>query len=193
MSLKSGTPTVDERAGKAHVEPMIRSTAVLIGKPPPLWPSQLAYCRTLMRDLSAPAILVEGRLMDTPFGPRIAATMDVPAEMGAVELTGHPAYRLAMRDAAGMVTFARMVALNASGIDPVTASREPESVLWQLVVLPAGVTLIARTDNADYGPFLLAEDEPDERLSALVDRQLSFAGITVGDLSPEPTGTLNRA
>lgn len=171
---------------------MIRSTAVLIPKPPPLWPSQLAHCRTLMRDLGAPAVLVEGQLIDTPFGPRLAATMEVPPESGtAIALTGHPAYRLAMRDAAGMVTFARMAALNASGIDPVTASREPESVLWQLIVVPAGVALIARTEGADFGPFHLSEEEPDERQSALVDRQLEFAGITVGETdrhTPETTG-----
>ncbi|PWC35308.1 hypothetical protein [Azospirillum sp. TSO22-1] len=184
---------MDESHVHAHLQPMTRPTTVRIGRPPPLWPSQLAHCRTLMRDFSAPAILVEGRLMETPFGPRIAATMDVPPEMGPVTLAGHPAYRLAMRDAAGMVTFARMVALNASGIDPVTASRELEDVLWQVIVLPAGVTLIARTEDADYGPFLLAEEEPDERLAALVDRQLSFAGITVGDRPAEGTDTLNRA
>lgn len=172
---------------------MTRATPVHIGRPPPLWPSQLAHCRALMRDLGAPAILVEGRLMDTPFGPRIAATLDVPAEMGSVMLTGHPAYRRAMHDAAGMVTFARMVALNASGIDPVTASREHEAVLWQLVVLPAGVVLIARTEAADYGPFLLAEEEPDERQSALVERQLAFAGVTVGDPPADPPSSLNRA
>lgn len=171
---------------------MIRSTTVRIGRPPPLWPEHLAHCRTLMRDFGSPAILVEGRLMDTPFGPRIAATMDVPPEMGEVRLTGHPSYKLAMRDAAGVVSFARMVALNASGVDPITASREPEEVLWQVIVLPAGVTLIARTDSADYGPFLLAEEEPDDRLSALIDHQLSFAGITVGDPSPPPE-PLNRA
>jgi len=165
---------------------MIRSTAVLIPRPPPLWPSQVVHCRTLMRDLGAPAILIEGQLVDSPFGPRIAATLDVPPEMGPVpRLSEHPAYRLAMRDAAGMVTFARMAALNASGIDPITASREPQSVLWQLIVVPAGVALIARTDTADFGPFLLSEDEPDERLTTLVGHQLQFAGITVGDGKPD--------
>lgn len=172
---------------------MTRPTTVRIGTPPPLWPSQLAHCRALMRDLRAPAILIEGRLTDTPFGPRIAATLDVPPEMGRVALTGHPAYRLAMRDAAGMVGFARMVALNASGVDPATASRELEDVLWQVIVLPAGVTLIARTEDADYGPFLLAEEEPDERLSALVGSQLSFAGITVGGPPSDGPPTLGRA
>lgn len=172
---------------------MTRPTTVPIGRPPPLWPSQLAHCRALMRDFGAPAIVVEGRLVDSPFGPRIAATLDVPPEMGAVFLAGHPAYRPAMRDAAGMVTFARMVALNASGIDPETAGREQPDVLWQVIVLPAGVALIARTEEADFGPFLLAEEEPDERLAALVDRQLSFAGITVGGRPAETTAGLHRA
>lgn len=163
---------------------MTGTTVVTITRPPPLWPSQIAHCRRMMRDLGAPAILIEGQLMDTPFGPRIAATMDVPPEMGPVALSAHPAYRPAMRDAAGMVTYARMVALNASGIDPITATREPEEVLWQVVVVPAGVALIARTHSADFGPFLLLEDELDTALGALVGRQLEFAGITVGDPRP---------
>lgn len=172
---------------------MIRSTAVLIRRPPPLWPTQLVHCRTLMRDLGAPAILIEGQLIAGPFGPRIAATLDIPPEMGQVGLTAHPSYRRAMHDAAGMVTYARMAALSASGIGPVAASREPETVLWQLIVVPAGVALIARTETADYGPFHLSEAEPDERLTALVDRQLSFAGITVGSPSADPPQALSTA
>ncbi|HEY0835892.1 MAG TPA: hypothetical protein VGE72_18455 [Azospirillum sp.] len=172
---------------------MIRTTAVHIPKPPPLWPDVVAQCRTLMRDLRAPAILIEGQLIDTPFGPRIAATLSLPPEMGPVPLTGHPAYRRAMRDAAGMVTFMRMAALNASGIDPATASREPETVVWQAVVVPAGVALIARTDSADFGPFLLSEDDPDEARTALVGRQLEFAGITVGEPCPPASDAWSRA
>lgn len=163
---------------------MPRCNAVTITAPPPLWHQQIAHCRALMRDLGAPAILIEGRLMDTPFGPRIAATMDLPAEMGPVPLSGHPAYRLAMRDAAGMVTFARMAALGASGIDALTATSEPEEALWQVAVLPAGVVLIARTEEADFGPFLLAEGEPDPGHLHRVGLQLDFAGITVGDADP---------
>ncbi|NYZ15984.1 hypothetical protein HL658_25885 [Azospirillum sp. RWY-5-1] len=169
---------------------MIRTTPVLVPNPPPLWPSQVAHCLRLMRDLGAPAVLFEGQLIATPFGPRIAATMALSAEMGPVPLDEHPSYRPAMRDASAMVTFARMAALNASGIDPVTASTEPESALWQVVVVPAGVALIARTDNADFGPFLLSEREPDERQSMLVGRQLAFAGITVGE--PDPCTTIHE-
>lgn len=193
MVLRERTDAVDEWGRKPHLQPMTRSTAVLIRRPPPLWPTQLVHCRTLMRDLGAPAILIEGQLIDSPFGPRIAATLDVPPEMGPVPLTGHPSYRRAMHDAAGMVTYARMAALTASGIGPVAASREPESVLWQLVVVPAGVILIARTATADFGPFLLSESEPDERLTALVDHQLSFAGITVGGPRPDPPPALSNA
>jgi hypothetical protein len=80
-----------------------------------------------------------------------------------------------MRDAAGMVAFSRMAAHGASGIDPITASREHEEVLWQVIVLPAGVVLIARTEQADFGPFLLAETDPDERRIDLVNLQLDFA------------------
>jgi len=170
-----------------------RSTVVSISRPPPLWPSQIAHCRQMMRDLGAPAILIEGQLRDTPFGPRIAATMDVPPEMGPVALSAHPAYRPAMRDAAGMVTYARMVALNASGIDPITATREPEEVLWQVIVVPAGVALIARTQSADFGPFFLLESDLDAARSALVGRQLEFAGITVGDARPTDPTLANRA
>lgn len=190
---RRSTDTVDEWAANAHLQRMIRTTAVHIPKPPPLWPDVVAQCRTLMRDLRAPAVLIEGQLIDTPFGPRIAATLSLPPEMGAVPLTEHPAYRRAMRDAAGMVTFMRMAALNASGIDPVTASREPETVVWQVVVVPAGVTLIARTDSADFGPFLLSEDNPDEERTALVGRQLEFAGITVGDPRPPAPDVWSRA
>ncbi|HSK39583.1 MAG TPA: hypothetical protein VK943_07430 [Arenibaculum sp.] len=146
----------------------------------------LGHCRSLMRDLGAPAVLVEGRLLDTPFGPRIAATLGVPSEMGPVTLSEHPAYRRAMRDAAGLVTFVRMAALGAAGIGPITASREPEAVLWQVVVLPAGVVLIARTEDADYGPFLLTEGEPAARSAVLAAIQLDFAGITVGGAAPSP-------
>ncbi|MBP2312652.1 hypothetical protein [Azospirillum soli] len=160
---------------------MTARTIIAVTRPPPLWPSQIAHCRRMMRDLGAPAILIEGQLMDTPFGPRIAATMDVPPDMGPVALSAHPAYRPAMRDAAGMVTYARMVALNASGVGPLAATREPEDVVWQVVVVPAGVALIARTESADFGPFLLLEDGLDAALGALVGRQLEFAGITVGD------------
>jgi hypothetical protein len=138
-----------------------------------------------MRDLGAPAILIDGCLRDTPFGPRIIATLDLPPQMGPQQMsppqTGktplvrHPSYRLVMRDAAGMVAFSRMAAHGASGIDPVTASREHEEVLWQVIVLPAGVVLIARTERADYGPFLLDESEPDERRINLVNLQLDFA------------------
>jgi hypothetical protein len=128
-----------------------------------------------MKDLGAPAILIDGCLRDTPFGPRIIATLDLPPQMGKIPLARHPAYRLVMRDAAGMVAFSRMAAHGASGIDPVTASREHEEVLWQVIVLPAGVVLIARTERADYGPFLLDESEPDERRINLVNLQLDFA------------------
>jgi hypothetical protein len=96
-----------------------------------------------MRDLGAPAVLIDGCLRDTPFGPRIIATLDLPPQMGKTALVRHPAYRLVMRDAAGMVAFSRMAAHGASGIDPITASREHEEVLWQVIVLPAGVVLIA--------------------------------------------------
>jgi hypothetical protein len=160
---------------------MPRCTPVLIPNPPPLWHPMLGHCRTLMRDLGASAILIEGRLLDTPFGPKIVATMSLPTEMGPVPLGAHSAYRRAMRDAAGMITFARMAAHSASGIDPITASCEPEDVLWQLVVLPAGVVLIARTKAADFGPFLLDEREPDQRALALVGLQMDFAGITLGE------------
>jgi hypothetical protein len=128
-----------------------------------------------MKDLGAPAILIDGCLRDTPFGPKIIATLDLPPQMGKIPLARHPAYRLVMRDAAGMVAFSRMAAHGASGIDPVTASREHEEVLWQVIVLPAGVVLIARTERADYGPFLLDESEPDERRIDLVNLQLDFA------------------
>ncbi len=184
---------VDEWGFPPHLLPMIRSTVVLIRRPPPLWSTQLVHCRTLMRDLGAPAILIEGQVVDTPFGPHLAATLDVPPEMGPVSLTGHPSYRRVMHDAAGMVNYARMMALAASGVTPVTASREPESVLWQLVVVPAGVVLITRTATADYGPFLLCESAPDERLTTLASHQLSFAGITVGCPPPESPPGLNSA
>jgi hypothetical protein len=128
-----------------------------------------------MKDLGAPAILIDGCLRDTPFGPKIIATLDLPPQMGKIPLARHPAYRLVMRDAAGMVAFSRMAAHGASGIDPVTASREHEEVLWQVIVLPAGVVLIARTERADYGPFLLDESEPDKRRIDLVNLQLDFA------------------
>jgi hypothetical protein len=128
-----------------------------------------------MKDLGAPAILIDGCLRDTPFGPKIIATLDLPPQMGKIPLSRHPAYRLVMRDAAGMVAFSRMAAHGASGIDPVTASREHEEVLWQVIVLPAGVVLIARTERADYGPFLLDESEPDKRRIDLVNLQLDFA------------------
>lgn len=163
---------------------MTARTIIAVTRPPPLWPSQIAHCRRMMRDLGAPAILIEGQLMDTPFGPRIAATLDVPPDMGPVALSAHPAYRPAMRDAAGMVTYARMVALNASGVGPLAATREPEDVVWQVVVVPAGVALIARTESADFGPFLLLDEGGDAALGALVGRQLEFAGITVGDPPP---------
>ena len=39
----------------------------------------------------------------------------------------------------------------------------------------AGVVLIARTEQADFGPFLLAESDPDERRIDLVNLQLDFA------------------
>jgi hypothetical protein len=74
-----------------------------------------------------------------------------------------------------MVAFSRMAAHGASGIDPITASRKHEEVLWQVIVLPAGVVLIARTEQADFGPFLLAESDPDERRIDLVNLQLDFA------------------
>jgi hypothetical protein len=128
-----------------------------------------------MRDLGAPAVLIDGCLRDTPFGPRIIATLDLPPQMGKTALIRHPAYRLVMRDAAGMVAFSRMAAHGASGIDPITVSREHEEVLWQVIVLPAGVVLIARTEQADFGPFLLAESDPDERRIDLVNLQLDFA------------------
>jgi hypothetical protein len=161
---------------------MRRSTPILIHNPPPLWRPLLSHCRALMRDLGAPAILIEGWLRDTPFGPKIIATLDLPPQMGRSHLSSHPAYRLAMRDAAGMVTFTRMVAHGASGISPATAAQAPataaqanDDVVWQVIVLPAGVVLVARSGEADYGPFLLTETEPDEHRIDLVDRQLTFA------------------
>ena len=156
-------------------------TPVPIKNPPPLWRPTLANCRTLMRDLGAPAVLIEGVLRHTPFGPSISATLGLPEDMGDVSLTGHPAYRRAMHDIAGMVSFARMAAHSASGIDPVTASREPEHLSWEVIVLPKEVVLIARTGDADYGPFLLTEQEPDSRTLSMVGHQLDFAGIKVGD------------
>jgi hypothetical protein len=155
---------------------------IAIKNPPPLWRPILANCRALMREVGAPAILIEGGLRDTPFGPSIVATLGLPAEMGPVELSKYPSYRRAMHDAAGMIGFARMAAHGASGINPVTASREPEYVSWEVVVLPKDVVLIARTENADYGPFLLAEGIVDARRLALVARQLDFAGVCVGDV-----------
>ena len=98
-----------------------------------------------------------------------------------------------MRDADGMVTYARMVALNASGIDPITATRELEEVLWPVIVVPAGVALIACTQAVDSGPFFLLESDPDAARSALVGRQLEFAGITVGDARPTDPTHANRA
>ncbi|WP_207485956.1 hypothetical protein [Arenibaculum pallidiluteum] len=161
---------------------------VLVRNPPPLWDPVLACCRSLMRAFGAPAVVVEGRLLDTVFGPRIAATLGLPPAMGPVVVSGHPAYRAAMRDAAGLVTFLRMTALAASGIGPVTASTEPETALWQVIVLPAGVVLIARTREADFGPFLMTLEEPTARQADLVAVQLDFAGIGVGDEVP-PGGT----
>src|SRR3546814_21048425 len=114
--------------------------------------------------------------------------------MGPVPLGAHPAYRRAMRDAAGMLTFARMAAHGASGVDPITASCEPEDVLWQVVVLPAGVVLIARTKAADFGPFLLDERETDQRAIALVGLQMDFAGIALGEAwcGPRHDGQIGR-
>lgn len=166
---------------EAHLQVMPCCIPVLIPNPPPLWHPMLAHCRMLMRDLGAPAVLIEGRLLATVFGPKIVATMSLPPAMGPVPLGEHPAYRLAMRDAAGMITFARMVAHSASGVDPITASCEPDDVLWELDVLPAGVVLIARTKEADFGPFLLDERVPDQRALALVGLQMGFAGITLGE------------
>jgi hypothetical protein len=164
---------------------MPRCNPVFIPNPPPLWHTQLVHCRAIRRDLGAPAVLIEGRLLDGPHGPRVAATVGLPPEMGEpIGLAAHPSYRAALRDAAGMLTFARMAALAASGIDPVTASSEPEEALWQLAVLPAGVVLIARTEEADFGPFLMAEGKPDEHQLDTVALQLDFAGITVGDPPP---------
>jgi hypothetical protein len=154
---------------------MLRSKPILIHNPPPLWRPLLTHCRALMRDLGAPAILIEGWLRDTPFGPKIIATLDLPPPMKSKHLSAHPAYRLVMRDAAGMVTFSRMIAHGASGIGLIAAAQSAEDVLWQVIVLPAGVVLVARTDQADFGPFLLTETEPDERRIDLVDLQLSFA------------------
>ena len=163
-------------------------TPVRIDRPPPLWNPILANCRALMRDVGAPAVLINGSLRDTPFGPRMVATLGLPAEMGEIAIAGRPSYRRAMHDAAGMVTFARMAVHSASGISPVAASREPEHVSWEVVVLPADVVLIARTENADFGPFVLTEGIPDARRLALVARQLDFAGVTVGE-APRDSGT----
>lgn len=168
---------------------MTTVTPIAIRNPPPLWRPILANCRLLMREVGAPAVLIDGGLRDTPFGPRIVATLGLPAGMAAIALTRHAAYRRAMHDAAGMIGFARMAAHGAGGIGPATASREPEYVSWEVVVLPKDVVLIARTEDADYGPFLLAEDAPDPRRLSLVARQLDFAGIVVGE-APGDAGSV---
>ena len=41
--------------------------------------------------------------------------------------------------------------------------------------LGAPAVLIARTEQADFGPFLLEESDPDERRIDLVNLQLDFA------------------
>src|SRR4051794_34077758 len=136
---------------------MAHCIPVRITNPPPLWRPLLAHCRSIMRDLGAPAVLIDGSLRDTPFGPRIIATLDLPPQMGKTPLVRHPAYRLVMRDAAGMVAFSRMAAHGASGIDPVTASREHEEGLWQGIGLPGRGVLIARTGGGTTGSILLDE------------------------------------
>ncbi len=179
---------LDCEAGTAHLNAMLTVTPIPLPAPPPLWTPILANCRALMREVGAPAILIEGSLRDGAFGPRMVATIGLPAEMGEVPITGYASYRRAMHDAAGMVSFVRMSAHSASGIDPVTASREPEHVSWDVVVLPTEVVLIARTEDADYGPFLLVEGAPDAGRLSSVAHQLAFAGIAVGSVpsAPEP-------
>ncbi|MBP2295076.1 hypothetical protein [Azospirillum rugosum] len=133
-----------------------------------------------MRDIGAPAVIIEGCIRDTLYGPRMVATLAVSAAMGDVAIMQHPSYRRAMQDAAGMVMFVRMAAHNASGIDPVTASRVAEEVSWNVIVLPTDVVLIGRTADADFGPFLLSEHPADDHRLSKVARQLEFAGISVG-------------
>ncbi|MCW2239030.1 hypothetical protein [Azospirillum canadense] len=133
-----------------------------------------------MRDIGAPAVIIEGGIRDTLYGPKMVATLAVPAAMGEVAITQHPSYRRAMQDAAGMVMFVRMAAHSASGIDPITASREAGEVSWDVIVLPTDVVLIGRTADADFGPFLLSEEPTDGHRLSKVARQLEFAGISVG-------------
>lgn len=184
---------LDGGPGQPHFTVMPAVTPVPIVNPPPLWKPVLANCRALMREVGAPAILIEGSLRDTPFGPRIVATLGLPAVMGPVAITGYLSYRRAMRDAAGLVGFVRMAAHSASGIGPAAASREPEDVSWDVIVLPADVVLIARTESADYGPFLLAEAAPEARHLTSVARQLDFAGIAVGEAVPPSAESGHRA
>ena len=165
---------------------MQRATSIILSAPPPLWASVRINLSCLMRDLGAPGILLEGRLIDTPFGPRIVATLDVPSAMGDVGLCRHPAYRRAMRDAAGLMTYVRMVAMGAGGIGPVTASREPEEVVWTVIALPAGMVLTASTEAADFGPFLLWTERPSERQVAMVERQLAFFRTAGGETENAP-------
>src|SRR4051812_50055418 len=117
---------------------MAQCIPVRISNPPPLWRPLLAHCRSIMKDLGAPAVLIDGCLRDTPFGPRIIATLDLPPQMGKTALVRHPAYRLVMRDAAGMVAFSRMAAHGARHIDPIPASRGQGGGLWPGIRVPAG-------------------------------------------------------
>src|SRR4051812_50047581 len=117
---------------------MAQCIPVRISNPPPLWRPLLAHCRSIMKDLGAPAILIDGCLRDTPFGPRIIATLDLPPQMGKTALVRHPAYRLVMRDAAGKGGFSPKAAHGASNIDPITPRPEHEEVVWEGVGPPAG-------------------------------------------------------
>jgi|SRR4051794_5554675 hypothetical protein len=150
---------------------------LVLAAPPPVWDDQLALMRRMMRDLPAPALLLEGRLLtEAPTGPRIAALMDVPRAMGSVDLTRHPLYRKAMRGAAATITYVRMIALGTMGADPVTAVDEPEDTLHILVVLPDAAALVIRSAGADVARFLLFRSEPGVEALIRARQQLDFIG-----------------
>ncbi len=159
---------------------MNRARSIFLKGTPPLWEIERGHLLSIMRDIGAPALIVEGQmLMESPTGPRMVATLEAPPAMGPEgerALRAHPRYRPAKHGLSRLMVYVRMMVLHAGGVDPVSARLEPLPLIYDLVTLPDGDALVIRTETEVLGNFLLWTSQPTEQDVRRAEQQLAFVG-----------------
>ena len=159
---------------------MERARSIVLKGTPPLWEIERGHLLAIMRDIGAPALVVEGQiLMESPTGPRMVATLEALPAMGAEgerALRAHPRYRLAKHGLSRLMVYVRMMILHAGGVDPISARLEPLPWIYDLVTLPDGDALVIRTETEVLGQFLLWTSQPSEQDVRRAEHQFAFVG-----------------